>query len=152
MNKSVTVVSNEDGKVITVSPENDQYGHIRVTQERVVFDDNGWAKMKKLSALVLGTVEDLERFNWKDGQKIPGCVRIWERLTPFNKKDPDKNLKRAGDTGVVCMKGHEPIYRNTFYSPSGAPDELVAHTNGDEIRAAKTGDQGEGKGIEEFNV
>ena len=58
-------------------------------------------------------------------------------------KNPEKNLKIAGETGVIC-KGVDPetgevrdIYRNTNYDSSGLkPDILIAHVNGDEIREA----------------
>jgi hypothetical protein len=130
----------ESGKVITVSEGNPSYGYCRVTQERTIMDENGWARVRVLSALVPGTVGDLEKMGWVAGQFLPGKIVIKEQLTPFNKKNPEKNIKIAGDTGIVCKDGENPIYRNTVYNPNpNAEDKLWAHTNGEEIRNAYSG-------------
>jgi len=148
MNKPVKVVRDESGIVIVPSENNEKYGYIRVTQERTLIDETGWVRVKELSALVKGTIEDLKRLGWLEGQSLPGTIVIKEQLLPFNSKNPEKDLKIAGDTGIVCRKGDDPIYRNTFYSPSGKGEELIAHTNKDEIVAAKV----EEEEIDEFQV
>jgi hypothetical protein len=58
-------------------------------------------------------------------------------LTPFNKKNPDRDLKIAGDTGIVCTLGGMPIYRRTKFSFNEATaDTAVEHDNVDELRSA----------------
>jgi hypothetical protein len=39
------------------------------------------------------------------GQELPGTIVIEESLTPFNKKAPERDLKIAGETGIVCRVG-----------------------------------------------
>jgi hypothetical protein len=140
MKEKVVVTSNpKTGLVVTRSDENPQWGYCRVEQERMVVDEStGILRLKKLSALVPGTIIDLERLGWKDGQELPGHVIFREQMLPFNKKNPDQNLKIAGETGVVCKVKGEPIYRNTFWNPrEDAKDTPIPHDNIEEIRLAQ---------------
>ena len=152
MSKRVVVTANEDGDVVIPSTNNPVYGYVRVEQERDIFDEtSGWLKSKKVSALIPGTVKELKALGWYSGQEIAGKIVVKESLTPFNKKDPEKNIKIAGETGVVCSVGGEPIYRNNFYTPNPAAlDILVPHDNSDEIIAANATLEhaGEGKELE----
>ena len=68
---------------------------------------------------------------------LPGKIYIRESLEPFSADDPDRDLKIAGDTGVVCCSHGQPIYRKSFYDQTGTQgDDLVPHTNGDAIKEA----------------
>jgi len=137
MNRLVTVTANEAGQVVNVSQNNPDYGYIRVQQDKPIFDDSGWARLTSVSALVPGTVKDLQAFNWTVGKTLPGNVIITESLTPFNIKNPEKDYKKAGDTGVVCCVDGEPIYRKNTYSESDSKsDTFLAHTNTEDIKAA----------------
>ncbi len=139
MSKSnVRVTSNEKGEVIVVSENNPAYAYVRVEQERVIVDDTtGFLKVKNLSALVAGTVKDLERVGWKAGQILPGKIVVRESMKPFNPKNPDASLKVAGDSGVICSKNGEDIHRQTFYSQNeNAADVTIAHDNSEQIKAA----------------
>ena len=60
-----------------------------------------------------------------------------ESLTPFDKKNPDRDLKVAGETGITCVQDGAPIYRKNFYTEDEkAIDVTCAHTNKEEIKAA----------------
>lgn len=133
----VTVTADNSGKAIVLSKENPEYGYVRVEQNRTIIDDNGWVRNKKVAALLLGSVAELRKAGYQSGQELEGRIVIREQLKPFNKKNPTKDLKVAGDTGITCMVGDEPIYRKAFYSAdANAQDILVAHTNGEAIKAA----------------
>jgi len=133
MNK-VTVTAGKDGHVIT--PSKNGKGHIRVQQTRVLSED-GWMRTITLSALVHGDLDALKKSGWVIGQEIPGCIHVKEQLTPFNKENPDKDLKIAGETGIVCSVAGQPIYRKCFHnSDPSAPDVIVEHDNTVEIKAA----------------
>jgi len=134
----VQVTSNKEGHTVVISKNNADYGHIRVVQERMVIDDNtGFAKLKPISALVPGTVKDLKGFGWKDGDLVDGKIRIVEQLTPFNKKDEDRDHKVAGKTGIVCCQDGQPIYRKHFFTFNmKLEDKLEKHTNQEEISEA----------------
>lgn len=136
MNTSVQVTANKAGEVVI--PNNNGYGFIRVSQTRMQLDERtGFVSPKTLSALIKGKVEHLEMFGYKEGQELPGKIVIKESLEPFNTKNPEKDYKMAGDTGIVCCVDGQPIYRNCFYNVSGTDmDELIAHTNTDAIREA----------------
>ena len=137
MVSKVKVTANEAGDVIVMSKENNKYGHIRVEQKRTVISDKGWVKVKSVSALLHGTVEDLEQFGFEDGQLIQGKIVIKESLVPFNAENPEKDYKIAGTTGIVCCVDGQPIYRKTFYNPSANDqDETLAHDNSEAIRLA----------------
>lgn len=137
MNRSVKVTANEAGQVVNVSTNNPDYGYIRVQQNKPIFDESGWARLSAVSALIPGKVKDLQAFEWTVGKVLPGNIIITESLTPFNSKDPEKDYKKAGDTGIVCCVDGEPIYRRNTYTESGTKqDVFIAHTNTDDIKAA----------------
>jgi len=140
MNDSkVKVTAHPEGYVVVRGANNPKWGYIRVEQIRMNIDDKtGIAKREKVSALIPGLVTDLKGFGFADGQEISGKIRIVEQLIPFNKKDPDKDLKVAGNSGVVCCVGDEPIYRKHFYTQNEAlADVKIHHDNDDEIKAAR---------------
>jgi hypothetical protein len=137
MESKVKVTADQAGNVIVRSVKNPEYGHIRVEQIRMVIDDTGFARKKKLSALIPGTVEDLKGFAWTDGDEVTGHIIVKDSLKPFNKKDPERDYKVAGKSGVVCCQDGQPIYRRNFYTLNlQASDVTLEHTNGDEIVAA----------------
>lgn len=143
MNKKVRVTADEAGIVIIKSERNPEYGHLRVEQDRMVIDDNGFARKRKLSALIPGTVEDLKGFGWTAGEEVEGKILIKESLSPFNSKDPERDYKVAGSSGIICMgvdteTGEEtPIYRKHLFTfSSKGEDIMIEHTNGEEIQAA----------------
>jgi hypothetical protein len=136
MNSKVFVVADETGAVINVS-DNSDYGYVRVQQTRTMIDDNGFVRRKSISALMPGLVEDLKAMNLYGGQALDGKIVIEEALSPFNKKNPERDLKIAGETGIVCTLGGLPIYRRTkFTFNESTPDSTVDHDNIDELRAA----------------
>lgn len=150
MVSKVKVTANEAGDVVIASKENATYGHIRVEQKRTVISDKGWVKVKTISALLHGTVEELESLGYTDGQLLPGKIVIKESLVPFNSANPEGDYKVAGNTGIVCCIDGQPIYRKTFYNPSGNDqDETIAHDNSDAIRLAnvKASEEAEEEGL-----
>jgi hypothetical protein len=137
MNSKVKVTADEAGNVIVRSPKNPDYGHIRVEQIKMIIDDSGFARKRKLSALIPGTVEDLKCFGWTKDQEVDGQIIVKDSLEPFNKKFPERDYKVAGRSGVVCCQDGMPIYRRNFYTLNmKATDIKVEHTNGDDIIAA----------------
>jgi hypothetical protein len=138
MNSKVKVVADAtSGAVIVQSQNNPDYGYVRLEQVRTLIDDNGFLKRKVISTLVQGEIEALNDAAFYAGQELPGSICIIESLLPFNKKDPNRDLKIAGETGIVCSVDGEPIYRKTLYIAStNANDTLVKHTNVDELREA----------------
>jgi hypothetical protein len=142
MVSKVKVTANEAGEVIIMSKDNGKYGHIRVEQKRTMISDKGWVKVKGVSALLHGTVEELESLGYEDGQTLPGKIVIKESLVPFNVKAPEVDYKMAGNTGIVCCVDGQPIYRKAFYNPSGNDqDDTIAHDNGEAIRLANAGSE-----------
>lgn len=161
MDAKVVVTADEAGNVIIKSEKNPEYGHIRVEQNRMVIDDSGFARKRKLSALIPGTVADLKGFGWTAGTEVDGKIVIKESLVPFNKKDPERDYKIAGSSGIVCIGVDEetgeakPIYRKHFFSLSSKIEDVrVEHINGDEIQAAyaQAKETGAIKANEDFNL
>lgn len=139
MTTKVRVTGDENGNVIGVSVNNPEYGYVRVEQRVTQVNDQGWLRISKRSALIKGKVEDLKEAGFTAGQELPGKIVVIESLVPFNPENPDRDLKIAGVTGVVCRIDDEPIYRQTFYtSNENASDELLMHTNSDEIREVQS--------------
>jgi len=138
MNK-VTVAADKNGNVIGVSPNNPEYGWIRVEQNARVISDRGWLRNSKRSALIKGKVEDLVASNYKEGEEITGKIIVIESHDPFNPENPDRDIKLSGDTGVICRVDDQPIYRQTFFTPNvNAQDELIMHTNTEEIKEVQS--------------
>lgn len=135
MVSKVTVTADAEGRVIGVSDNNPEYGYIRIEQTVTAINENGWLTNTRRSTLIKGKVEDLQNVKYTAGQELPGKIIVKESLTPFNPDYADRELKIAGNTGIVCRYEDQPIYRQTFYTLNeNAADELIAHTNADEIR------------------
>lgn len=131
----VKVTADKNGNVIGQSENNPEYGYIRVEQQTIQVNDQGWLKSVKRSALLKGKMTDLLESGYKNGTELPGKIVVRESLTPFNPENPDKNLKLAGSTGIVCRVDDQPIYRDSFYTSNpDAYDELITHTNSEEIK------------------
>ena len=131
----VKVTADANGNIIGVSQNNPEYGYVRVEQVATTINGQSWLRRSKRSALIKGKVEDLREANFSEGQELPGKIIIVESHTPFNPENPERDLKIAGDTGVICRVDDQPIYRQSFYVPNGnAEDELIMHTNTQEIR------------------
>lgn len=130
----VKVTSDQDGNVINVS-KNPEFGYIRVEQRAPIINQDGWLRISKRSCLIHGKIDDLVEAGYSKDQELPGRIVVKESFDPFNNVNPDRDIKMAGDTGVICRVDDQPIYRQTFYTTdSNAQDELIAHTNTDEIR------------------
>ena len=130
----VKVKADKNKNVITVSENNPEYGHITVEQETIQINNTGWLKTSKRLAFINGKVEDLKKANYQEGSELQGKIVIIESLTPFNAENPDRDLKIAGGTGVICRYEDQPIYRRSFFTTNqNAFDELISHTNSSEI-------------------
>ena len=135
MNTKVLVTADALGAVIGISQNNPEYGYVRVQQTIPTIDHNGWVRVQVRSALLKGKLDDLQVINYRKDQELPGKIIIRESLMPFNPQNPDRDLKIAGDSGVICRVDDQPIYRQSFYTTdANATDELIMHTNADEIR------------------
>jgi hypothetical protein len=131
----VVVSADKNGNIVGVSENNPEYGYVRVEQTGSFINDQGWLRISRRSALIKGLVKDLIETNFTEGQELPGRIVVIESLEAFNTENPDRDLKIAGDTGVVCRIDDQPIYRQSFYTTnSDMQDQLITHTNSEEIR------------------
>lgn len=140
MNSKVKVSANDKGQVVVLSENNSEYAYIRVTQDVVSIDDRtGFVRRKTISAVIPGLVDDLKAFGWVNGQSVDGKIVVKESLEPFNPNDPERDLKYAGDTGVICTLDGQAIFRKAFYTQNvNAQDMKVQHDNSTEIIAARS--------------
>ncbi len=138
MNSKVKVVANTTtGAIVNVSENNPEFGYVRLEQTKAVIDDNGFLKNRTISSLLQGNVEELKALGWYAGKELSGKICIQESLEPFSSKNPDRDLKVAGATGIVCTQGGSPIYRKTVYDPTGSKaDRFEQHDNVEELREA----------------
>jgi len=131
----VVVTADKKGNIISVSENNPEFGSVRVEQTTTEINEKGWLRNAKRSAFIRGKVQDLIEMDFEEGQEIPGRIVVKESLTPFNTEEPDRDLKIAGDSGIICRIDDEPIYRQTFYSPKkDAEDVFIQHNNSTEIK------------------
>ena len=138
MQNFVNVIGDEMGNVITPSSNNDEYGYVRVEQKAATINTEGWVKVSKRSAIIKGKIEDLKQFGFQKDKTIPGKIIVKESFVPFNSISPERDLKYAGDTGVVCRVDDQPIYRQSFFTTDlNQHDDLISHNNSDEIREAQ---------------
>lgn len=131
----VVVTADKNGNVINVSENSPEYGYVRVEQNVTSVNDQGWLRLTKRTALIKGLMKDLLEVGFRAGQEMPGRIVIQETLTAFNPENPDRDLKIAGDTGIICRYDDQPIYRQSFYTPNeNVEDTLIMHTNSHEIK------------------
>lgn len=143
MESKVKVVADPaTGSVVHVS-NNEDFGYIRLEQVRTVIDEKSqFLKRRVLSTLIHGEISALRECGYYAGQELPGNILIEESFVPFNSKNPEKDLKIAGSTGIVCVGrdedgGVKPIYRRNVYSPNASKvDTTIDHINKEEIKAA----------------
>jgi len=134
----VVVTADKHNHIISINENKPEWGYIRVEQEILVINNKGWLRKAKRSAFINGKVEDLVETNYKKGDTLDGKIIVEESLKPFNPVNPEKNLKIAGDTGVVCSIKGQPIYRQCYFTPDEqAKDVLISHDNSDEIIEAQ---------------
>jgi len=137
MQNKVNIVADDMGNIIRQSSNNAEFGHIRLEQKRVVYGNTGWVKSSNRSTLLHGKMDDLQNLELNVNTPLTGKIIVKESLIPFSNNDPDRDLKMAGDTGIICAVDGEPIYRKTFFvADATAEDVLISHTNGDAIREA----------------
>tara|TARA_R110000803_G_scaffold121628_1_gene189731 strand:- start:3502 stop:4083 length:582 start_codon:yes stop_codon:yes gene_type:complete len=137
MQNKVNIVADDMGNIIRQSSNNAEFGHIRLEQQTVSFGNTGWVKSSNRTTLLHGKMDDLQSLNLNESTPLNGKIIVKESVTPFSNNDPDRDLKIAGETGIVCSVDDQPIYRKTFFvADITAQDVLIAHTNGDAIREA----------------
>ena len=138
MNSTVKIVADDTtGAVVRVSETNPDFSSVRLEQVRTVIGNNNFIERKTVSTLLQGATSDLTAMGFYAGQELPGSIVVEESLTPFNKKSPERDLKIAGETGIVCRVGDQPIYRRSTYSTaSNAQDTLIKHDNVEQLRSA----------------
>lgn len=142
MSTKVKITADQNGNVVGISSKNPEYGYIRVEQQAVQISEQGWLKNVKRSALIKGKVTDLLETGYREGTELPGKIVVTESLTPFNQENPDKDLKIAGLSGIICRIDDEPIYRQSFYTTNpNAFDQLLTHNNNTEIKDVMTAQQ-----------
>ncbi len=130
----VTVTADRNGNIVNISDNNPEFGYIRVEQVTTQIT-NGWLRNVKRSTLIKGKVADLLEAKFSNGQELPGKIVVVESFNPFNPENPDRDLKIAGDTGVICRVDDQPIYRQSVYTVNDqAQDEFITHNNIEEIR------------------
>src|SRR6056297_2528164 len=111
MNEKVIITANKKGELISRSPRNPNWGWIRVTQKRYIFDENtGIIKTRFCSALVQGQLNDLQKLGWKEGMELEGKIAFKDSLAPLREHNPEKDYKVAGQTGIICTVDDRPIY------------------------------------------
>lgn len=137
MNNKVTVLASANETLVTVNPNNPEYGYIRVGQTLSKFSPEGWIKNENRSFLLKGRVAELQNCGLSVGQGMPGRLVRQEALEPF---DDYSQPKVAGDSGVICKVNGQPIYSRVVYDATGTmEDTLIAHDNKEEIVAALYG-------------
>jgi hypothetical protein len=134
----VTVLADQTTNAVINPSNNPEYGYVKVSQVRPMIDEkSGFLRPRVVTALIPGLVTDLQLMSFYAGQQLDGKVVIEESLAPFNSKTPERDLKVAGSTGIVCTVDGAPIYRRTKFSfDVNAQDTFVKHTNVEELRAA----------------
>ena len=152
----VRVIGDETGNVINQSATNPDYGYVRVENVKTTIDDNGFLRKRSISTLIQGHIEDLKSEGYFSGQELSGKIVVLESLSPFNKKNPERDIKQAGNTGIVCTVDGQPIYRKTLYTIiSNVTDQLIKHDNTAQMKAAY--DNAKGSAVnasasDEFNI
>jgi len=147
MKSKVTVTANPANNQVftpntTVGKDGQQYGYIRLEQ-RIVDMKSAVASVKTISALKTMRASDFEivKSELTAGTKLDGKIIRKETVDAKIHLDGVKSgytVKRAGkeEDAPICSSNGLPIYQTTeFTEDESAQDVLVAHTNGEEIKA-----------------
>lgn len=135
----ITIILNKQGEALNIS-KNPEYGYVTVQATQFV-NTNGFYSKKLRTANIRGLVTDLNEMeasagSWDNFVK-GGKLITKESLTPVNAQDLSVGLKVAGDTGIICKKDGQSIYRRTEFTKNfNEMDDLIQHDNVEEIRAA----------------
>ena len=85
MSTKVKVVADAtSGAVIMQSPNNPEYGYVRLEQVRTMIDENGFLRRKVVSTLIHGTVSELQLTGFYLGQEMPGAIVIYKKRITEN--------------------------------------------------------------------
>ncbi len=134
--KVIVVADPATGGVINVSENNPEWGYVKV-QQTVIVVDKSIATRRVRTALINAPLVDLKLMEFYAGQQLDGNIVVEESFIPFNKKDPNRDLKVAGETGILCTYEGQPIYRRTYFTTKSiAKDVEIAHDNIEELKAA----------------
>lgn len=130
----VKVVEDENKNVLFISENNPEYGWLFVEQVATQIE-NGWLRNVRRKARIMGKISELQELGYTSNTELPGKIIVKESFTPFNLENPDRDLKIAGNTGIICRVDDQPIYRQTFYTTNeNLQDELIHHNNNLEIK------------------
>lgn len=128
----VTTCRNESNDLIGISPNNSDYGFIRIeSADAANIGPGGWVNTNRRTTLIKGKLTDLTQWVKNNGIKIGtelnGKIVITEQTIPFYE---GQEPKRAGADGEILHKDGEPIYRQTeFTMDMNATDILIKHDN-----------------------
>jgi len=140
MNK-VKVVADANGAIISQSPNNPEYGSIRVEQNAVTL--GRWANVSNRTAWIQGTIEALNQavkhYKLKAGSELDGKIVIKEQFMPFYE---GQAAKTYGDSGFPCLLDGAEIYRQAYYTTDmNDQDELIMHNNQQDYRQQNSTNQ-----------
>jgi hypothetical protein len=131
MNSTVKVVAFNDGSVVKQNERKPNKGYFRVMKEEMSFSSSN-ANFNDRYATVSIDWDKKDRIS--AGMEIAGKIVHTETLEPAYEGQPAK--RAGGDDAPICMKDGNAIYRTTtFEADTSKQDTLIAHTNGEEIKA-----------------
>ena len=137
----VVVMGNENGSVITVNENNPEQGSIWLSQSVFEMDHlTGFVNKRTRNAWLQGSIKNvLADLNYTVGEQLPGNIVRFESFEPFSKNPEyaERDIKVAGDTGIICKQEGKAIYSIARYVMDEAvEDTLISHDNSEEIKAA----------------
>lgn len=131
----ITTCKNDSREIVGVSPNNPDFGYIRVEEGGGLTLKGGWVNASSKSALIKGRVEDLRKWlktnNLTLGSTIPGKVVVRENTEPFYEGQEPKRAGKDGEILTTSIGGKTyNIYRQTEYTTdTNMQDELIPHDN-----------------------
>lgn len=138
----VKVIANQNGEVLSISPNNPEYGWLAVESVQPTFQEN-FLRLGRRVAFITGPVTQLEMYvemyGISVGMELKGKIVVCESLTPINPKDSSIGIKYPNaackEAGLACTVNDEPVYRKSFYTEDiSMQDVLVKHDNGEAIK------------------
>jgi len=132
LENSVKIIPNEEGDIIRKVRNNLEYGCIKLQQKRVSSINTLWVKSFNITCFVIGTIEWFQKMDLNTHQTLSGKIIILEslELEPFSmNKNPERDYKIAGDTGLICSVDGQPIYRKTAYTYDEKAEDVLIEMN-----------------------
>jgi hypothetical protein len=130
----------DHSELIIISKNNPEQGSVKVISETPVLNSKGFLNISTRSALLKGSVADLSKMNFKEGQVVPYKIVIKESTTEFFAgQEPKKYPENHAQAGEVITHMGAPVYVNKLVvAETSEESDLLLAIDREPVATAQT--------------